>query len=59
LDTIRENNYNLSVIRYADVFVDEESIDIAEIWRELKKLASEREITDESIRQLLQELGYE
>src|ERR1019366_2004292 len=59
LDTIRDNDYNLSVTRYADVFDEEELVDVSRVWRELNTLGQERQLIDERLEEFLKELGYE
>ena len=38
INRIRENDYNLSITRYVDVFEEEEPVDIAEVWKKLRIL---------------------
>lgn len=59
LESIRANDYNLNVPRYADVLDDEEQVDVAKTWQELRRLESERQLVDQSVKNFLQELGYE
>lgn len=59
LDKIRKNDYNLSVTRYVDAFEEDEPIDVAKVWQELKNLEAERQSIDEKVRGHLKELGYE
>lgn len=56
---IAENDYNLSVTRYVDVFDEEEPVDIAKVWNEIKTLEKERTAIDEKVKGFLKELGYE
>ena len=59
LDEIRENDYNLSVTRYVDVFEEEEQVEIPEVLQELKNLDSERLMVEEKLKGYLGELGHE
>lgn len=59
LDTIRDNDWNLSIVRYADVFDEEETVDVSKVWRELNTLDQQRELIDERLNEFLKELGYE
>lgn len=59
LDRIRENDYNLSVTRYVNVFEEEEPIDVAHVWGELKKLEAERQTIEDNLGSYVKELGYE
>jgi len=59
LDKIKENDYNLSVTRYVDVFEEDEHIDVAQVWLELKNLEAERQTIHDKVRGYLKELGYE
>jgi type I restriction enzyme M protein len=59
LDTIKENDYNLSVTRYVDAFEEDVEIDVSDAWKELKKLESERQTIESKLASYLKELGYE
>lgn len=59
IDEIRENDYNLSVTRYVDVFEEEEQIDVPKVLHELKHLDSERLRVEEKLKGYLEELGHE
>jgi type I restriction enzyme M protein len=59
LNKIRENDFNLSVIRYVDVFEEDEQVDISQTWQELKRLEDERQAIDAKLSVYLKELGYE
>jgi type I restriction enzyme M protein len=59
LDKIRENDHNLSVTRYVDVFDEDEPVDVAQVWQELKKLESERRAIEDNLSSYLRKLGYE
>lgn len=59
LDTIRDNDGNLSITRYADVFVEEEPVDVAKTLVELTRIERERQLIEEKLKEFLKELGYE
>jgi len=58
-EKIKGNDYNLSVTRYVDVFDEEEPVDVAKTWTELKQLGEERQALTDKIAGCLKELGYE
>jgi len=59
LDEIGENEYNLSITRYVDIFDPPESVDIQLVWNQLRELENERKETEEKLAEYLKELGYE
>lgn len=59
IERIRENDCNLSVTRYVDVFEEDEQVDVAKVWQELKILEDSRLATEEKLKTYLTELGYE
>lgn len=59
LETLRENEYNLSVTRYLEVFEEDEQVDVSQTWKVLKKLESERLVIEGKLGSYLKELGYE
>ena len=59
LPEIQKNDFNLSVTRYVNVFEEEEPVDIAKVWQELKKLEEERKAIEEKVKGFMKELGYE
>ena len=59
LEKIEENDHNLSVTRYVDIFEEEEPIDVAQVWKELKDLETKRTIIEDKVKGYLKELGYE
>jgi len=59
LDEIRENDFNLSVTRYVDIFDEPEPIDVEKVWEELKHLEIERKEIEDKLKLFLRELGYE
>lgn len=58
IDEIRENEFNLNIPRYVDIFEDEEPVDIVKVQREIVEL--EQKLTDVRIEMdnYLKELGY-
>ena len=58
IDKIRDNDYNLSIARYVDVFEEEETIDVDGVLRQLSHLESERIAIDSKLRTHLKELGF-
>jgi len=58
-DELEENDWNLSVTRYVDIFDEPEPIDVSQVWNELKELEAERKTTEEELAGYLRELGYE
>jgi type I restriction enzyme M protein len=59
LDKIRENDHNLSVTRYVDVFDEEEQMDVGKTWQELQEIEGRRRANEEKLKTYLVELGYE
>lgn len=59
MDEIKENDYNLSVPRYVDIFDPPEPIDIQKIMSELKALEKSRLEYDQKLKTDLKELGYD
>jgi type I restriction enzyme M protein len=59
MDKIRENDFNLGVTRYVDVFEEDEQIDVPQTWRELNELEEERNAINTKLGTYLEELGYE
>jgi len=58
VDEIRENDYNLSVTRYVDIFDEEEPIDIPQVLHELKELKKDWQDIEDKLNDYLTELGY-
>ena len=59
LEEIVENDYNLNIPRYVDTFEEEDPIDLAEVSKQLKKVAEALEATDETIAHFCQQLNIE
>ena len=59
LSEVRENNYNLNVSRYIDIFPEEDQIDIFSCLQKLKKLNDERTKLEIEFQKNIRELGYE
>ena len=57
LEKIKENDYNLNIPRYIDMFEEEEEINIEEIYRELEKIDIEIAENDKELNKYLKELG--
>jgi type I restriction enzyme M protein len=58
-DKIRENDHNLSVTRYVDVFGEDIQIDVKQVWQELKNAETERLKIEERLKTYLKDLAYE
>jgi len=59
LEEIRDNNYNLSVTRYVNIFDQPEPVDIQQVWNDIKELDKQRQETEKKLTTYLKELGYE
>ena len=59
LNELRENDYNLSVTRYVEIYDEPEPIDVPQTLKELKELEEDRQATEEKLKAYLRELGYE
>ncbi|NCB78298.1 MAG: type I restriction-modification system subunit M, partial [Negativicutes bacterium] len=59
LDEIAENDYNLNIPRYVDIFEPEPEIDLAAVTAEIKQLDASTADIDARIKQYTQELGIE
>ena len=57
LSELEENEYNLNVPRYVDIYEPEEPIDIQEAYDEVKELESEQEELESKVKADLKELG--
>ncbi len=56
---IAENDYNLNIPRYVDIFEEEEEIDLMALRAERKKLKAELATLEVQMESYLKELGYE
>jgi type I restriction enzyme M protein len=56
---IEENDWNLSVTRYVDIFDEPEEVDIPKVWAELKELEKHREVANQKLASHMRELGFE
>lgn len=56
---IGENDWNLSVTRYVDIYDEPEIIDISNVWTDLKELEKQRETTNQKLTGYMRELGFE
>ena len=54
---VKENDFNLSVPRYVDIFDPPESIDVQEVLNELNKLESKRQEINVKLAEYFKELG--
>ena len=59
LDEIKENDWNLSVPRYVDIFDPPEQIDIQHVWNNIKKIENEREKAEKKLVEYLRDIGFE
>jgi type I restriction enzyme M protein len=59
LKTVEENDWNLSVTRYVDIFDKPEEVNIPKVWAELKELEKRRETTNQKLAGYMRELGFE
>lgn len=57
LQEIKDNDFNLNISRYVDVFEEEEPIDIKTVMAEIKELEVKRNELDKEIDVYLKELG--
>ena len=57
-DELKENDYNLNVRRYVDSSEEEEVIDVAQTWKELKELEKEQDEIHKKVEGYLLELKY-
>jgi len=58
-EEIKENDYNLSVTRYVDIFEPPEPVDIQQVWNELKQIENQRQKTEQKMREYMREIGIE
>jgi len=58
LEIIEENDFNLSVTRYVQVFDEEPEVDIEAVLRDLRVLEQERAEIEKKLDGYLRELGY-
>ena len=58
IKNIEENEYNLSVTRYVDVFTEDKPVKIKEVLQELKDLERKRTKVEQNLSNYLKELGY-
>jgi type I restriction enzyme M protein len=56
---IGENDWNLSVTRYVDIYDEPEEIDIPKVWAQLKELEKQREVTNQKLSNYIKELAFE
>lgn len=58
LKDLEENEYNLNVRRYVESGEEEEIIDVATVWKELKEIENERDKASKKVEQFITELEY-
>jgi len=58
LKEIKENEFNLNVRRYVENGDEEEIVDVASVWRELKEIEKEKEAIDGKVENYLKSLKY-
>ena len=59
ISEVKENDCNLSVTRYVDIFDRPDPVDIQQAWNNLKELEKQRRETTAKLETYLKELGYE
>jgi len=59
LEEIEENDWNLSVTRYVNIFDPPEPVNIQQVWNQLRELENQRQETEDKLEKYLKELGYE
>ena len=57
LEEIKENDYNLNILRYVDTFEEEEEIDLEATAKRLKELDEEIKENDDKIAKFCKELN--
>lgn len=56
-EEIKENEYNLNILRYVDTFVEEAKVDIAKVQTEIETLEKELAEVQNEMKRYLTELG--
>ena len=59
LSEIEENDYNLNIPRYVDIFEEEEEIDIKAVQHDLREINKQIEEVDKELNVYLKELGLD
>jgi type I restriction enzyme M protein len=59
LNEVKENDYNLNVTRYVDIFDKPEEVDIQMVWKEVKELEKKQEETNQKLIKYMRELEFE
>jgi len=59
LDELKENEYNLNILRYVDTFEEEEPIDLDMVCNELKSLDKDMKETDKTIAGFCKQLNIQ
>lgn len=58
IQEVEENDFNLYVNRYIDNGEEEEKVDVAQAWKELKELEKKREEVNEEVEEFVKKLDY-
>lgn len=58
IDEIKENDYNLNIKRYVDVYEEEPEVDIKEVKANIEKINKELIQLEEELKNTLKELGF-
>lgn len=59
LDEVKENDFNLNIPRYVDIYEPEKEINIKKVQEQINFLERELDNVQSQIKEYLQELGYE
>ncbi len=59
LEEIEENNFNLNIPRYVDIFEEEEPVDLKAVLDEFENIEEEIKVVDDDIKKYCDELGIE
>ncbi len=59
INEVRENNYNLNISIYMDVYEEQEPVDIGKVLEEIKSIEKKEKEVDEKLADYLKELGYD
>jgi len=59
LDEVRKNDFNLNIPRYVDTFIEEESVDLKAVSKELKALDKDTQKTDAEIADYCEQLSID
>jgi type I restriction enzyme M protein len=59
LEKVKENDYNLSVTRYVNIFEEEKPVNISQVLTQLKDIEKERKEVERKLKSYLEILGYD